>query len=86
MKITCDHPTSSYGIPVILDDAGNVIDYAPGVKAVRGRLGLTAEQLAEHCGYSVRSVNSWEQGRSPVTASALNVMASLLKKERRHHA
>jgi ribosome-binding protein aMBF1 (putative translation factor) len=80
MKITCDHSASSYGIPVILDDRGLVMDYGPGIKAARAALGLTAAQLAETCGVSERTMNGWEQGRMP-SAAALNVLEKLL----RHH-
>lgn len=77
MVITTDHPASSYGQPVILDDGGSAMDYAPGIKAVRAHLDLGIHQLAEHCGVSPRTVEGWEQGRMP-TAAALNVMARLL--------
>jgi DNA-binding XRE family transcriptional regulator len=78
VKTTIDHPSSSYGIPVILDDRGDVMDYAPGIKAARARLGLTAAQLAEKLGVSERTVNGWEQGRMPETA-ALNMLGKLLR-------
>lgn len=77
MKITIDHPASSYGQPVILADDGSVMDYAPGIKALRDRLGLSNQQLAEHCGVSGRTVEGWEQGCVP-TAAELNVMTALL--------
>jgi len=80
MRITTEHSRSSYGIPVILDDDGEIMDPAPGVRAVRERLGITAAQLAELCGKSVRAVNNWEQGIRNVPAEALNVMGDLLKK------
>jgi len=77
MKITTDHSSSSYGQPVILSDSGGVMDYSPGIKAVRAKLGLTTQQLADACGVSRRTVENWEQGRMPTTA-ALNVMADLV--------
>lgn len=85
MKVTTDHPASSYGQPVILDDAGNPLDYSPGVRAVRERLGLTRAQLAEACGVSARTVEGWEApGPSrPPEAAALNVMGDLLRRARR---
>jgi DNA-binding transcriptional regulator YiaG len=86
MEITCEHSASSYGIPVILDDSGHVMDYAPGIKAVRVRLGLTAAQLAERCGVSVRTVNAWEIASRNVPASALNMLATLIKKKEASHA
>jgi ribosome-binding protein aMBF1 (putative translation factor) len=77
MKITCNHSSSSYGVPVILSDDGDVMDYAPGIKAVRSKLGLSTQDLAEKCNVSRRTVEGWEQGRMP-DAAALNVMAQLL--------
>ena len=78
MQVTTDHPSSSYGVPVILADDGDVMDYAPGIKSVRSSLGLSTQQLADYCGVSRRTVEGWEAGRMP-TAAALNVMAGLLK-------
>lgn len=81
MKITIDHAASSYGVPVILDDAGNVMDYAPGIKAARAKLGMTAKQLAEKLNVSERTVNGWEQGRMPEVAG-LNMLGKLLRSHR----
>jgi DNA-binding transcriptional regulator YiaG len=77
MKITCNHSSSSYGVPVILANDGSVMDYAPGIKAVRAKLSLSTQDLAEKCNVSRRTVEGWEQGRMP-DAAALNVMAQLL--------
>jgi ribosome-binding protein aMBF1 (putative translation factor) len=77
MKITCNHSSSSYGVPVILADDGSVMDYAPGIKAVRAKLNLSTQDLADKCNVSRRTVEGWEQGRMP-DAAALNVMAQLL--------
>lgn len=77
MLITLNHAASSYGIPVILDDSGAVMDYAPGVRAIRERLGVTTAQLGARIGVSARTVAGWEQGRMPTT-SALNALAKLV--------
>lgn len=77
MRVTTQHPASSYGQPVILADDGSVMDYAPGIKAVRAKLGWSTQQLADACGVSRRTVEGWEQDRMP-TAAALNVMSSLV--------
>lgn len=53
------------------------MDYAPGIKAIRDKCGLTTQALADLCGVSRRTVEGWEQGRMP-TAAALNVMSSLV--------
>ncbi len=83
MKITADHPASSYGTPVILDDAGQVMDYKPGVKAVRESLGLTQAEFAARLGVSTRAVSNWEQGLDTPRADRLNAMAALLAPKRR---
>ena len=77
MRVTTDHSASSYGQPVILDDAGQVMDYAPGIKAIRAKRGWTTQQLADVCGVSRRTVEGWESGRMP-EVKALNVMAGLV--------
>jgi DNA-binding transcriptional regulator YiaG len=78
MKITIDHPASSYGVPVVLADDGAPMDYAAGIKALRELRGLSTQALADLCGVSRRTVEGWEQGRMPTTA-ALNVMSRLVK-------
>ena len=66
MKITTDHPTSSYNIPVILDDNGQVMDYAHGIKKIKDKMGMTYEQIAAEIGVSPRTVRSWVyDGRVP---------------------
>lgn len=77
MTITTQHPSSSYGQPVILADDGSVMDYPEGVRAYRAHQGWTTQQLADACGVSRRTVEGWEQGR-PVPAAALNVMSDHL--------
>jgi ribosome-binding protein aMBF1 (putative translation factor) len=76
MKITIEHPASSYGLPVILDDDGVVIDYTAGVRKIRRRLKLKTRQLAEKLGVSFRTVESWENGAMP-GAQALNALSLL---------
>jgi ribosome-binding protein aMBF1 (putative translation factor) len=81
VRITTEHPRSSYGIPVILDDDGEPLDYAPGVRAVRRALGISTAELAGACGKSRRTVEDWIQGRYMVPASALYVMKELLERQ-----
>lgn len=76
MKITCHHPASSYGIPVILDDDGNVMDYAPGLATALDRLGWTWQRLALFWGHSTaRSVERYRQGLAVPPAAKLNMLA-----------
>ena len=80
MTITTNHAASSYGVPVILDDAGDPMDYAPGVRAVRAALGLTTAALGEAVGKSGRTVEGWEQGKHMPPAESLYVLAEMLAK------
>lgn len=78
MKITTDHPTSSYGIPVILDDAGEPMDYVPGIAVVRRQLGLSVADVAAAVGVSPRTVENWEQGRRMPPPNVLYVLSTML--------
>lgn len=82
MRVTTDHSSSSYGIPVILDDRGRVMDYGPGVRAVLERLGWGKHTAAERCNVSIRTVEGWFQGRMPLV-SALNVFRDELERAAR---
>jgi hypothetical protein len=80
MTITCNHPASCYGIPVILSDGGEVMDYAPGLTAALNRIGWTREQAAVESGYkSARSIEKFWQG-CPPSARLLNRLSVELQK------
>lgn len=88
MKITTRHSASRYGIPVILDDRGRLMDQIPGLNLALERLGWSRAVLAEKCNVSPRTVEAWFQTvtvppgvvapRRAVTAEALNVLADAL--------
>ena len=81
MVITCNHSASSYGIPIILDDSGAIMDYAPGLTAILERLGWSRADFAFHCGYkSVRSVEKFWQGAVP-PAATLNMLGVELERQ-----
>ena len=77
MQITTNHSLSSFGVPVILDDHGNALNYADGLRRCRYRLDLSTVQIGKHFGVSGRTVENWEQGRL-MPVSALNVLSSLM--------
>jgi DNA-binding XRE family transcriptional regulator len=77
MQITHDHPTSSYGIPVILDDSGEVVDYQFGIRQIRRKLKITTREMAAIFGGSMRTVENWENGAMP-GAAALNAIGKYL--------
>lgn len=81
MTITTDHPASQFGWPVILDDAGEVLDHAAGFRSARERLGLMRHELAPHLGVSERSIEGWENGRRTIPCEALNMMGILLREK-----
>lgn len=78
MTITTDHSASSYGIPVIIGDDGQPMDYAPGIAAVRRHLGLSVAAIGDAVGVSPRTVEGWEQGRRMPPANVLYVLAGML--------
>jgi len=75
MRMTCNHPQSSYGIPVILADDGSVMDYGPGLAACIDRLGWSWADLAAFWGFSsARGVERYRQGVMVPSAANLNML------------
>jgi len=65
VKITTRHTRSSYGIPVILDDRGRVVDYHAGIRLACEKLGWDRPTLAARCNVSVPTVNGWLSPGAP---------------------
>ena len=81
MRVTCHHSASSFGVPVIIDDAGALMDYGPGLTAILNKLGWTRADFAAHCGYkSARSVEKFWQGVVP-PAATLNMLGVELERQ-----
>ena len=59
MRITTRHAASSYGVPVILDGRGRLVDYGPGIRLAMAKLGWDRAELAARCNVSVATVNGW---------------------------
>jgi len=68
MQITINHPASSFGVPVILDDSGLPLDYADGFRRCRYRLNMSTVEIGKHLGASGRTVEGYEQGTGKVGA------------------
>ena len=51
------------------------------IKAVRKQHGLSRKNLAEICGVSARTVESWEQGRFAPSRPAMMLLAAWLKEK-----
>jgi hypothetical protein len=77
MQITINHPASSFGVPVILDDCGLPLDYAEGFRRCRYRLNMSTVEIGKHLGASGRTVEGYEQGRT-IPVAALNVLGQLM--------
>lgn len=77
MRLTTEHPQSSYGIPVFVDGAGQPLDYADGLRRLRREKGWNTTKLAELLGVSRRTVEGWEQGRMP-SKTALLLLQQIL--------
>jgi DNA-binding transcriptional regulator YiaG len=65
MKLTTNHPPSSSGTPVFLDDSGNPLGYAMAIRLMCKSKGWTYQDLADKTGYSRRTAEGWGQGRIP---------------------
>ena len=77
MQITINHPASSFGVPVILDDSGHPLDYADGFRRCRYRLNMSTVEIGKYLGASGRTVEGYEQGRT-IPVAALNVLGQLV--------
>ncbi len=77
MTITTNHSSSAHGVPIILDDVGQLLDYAEGLTMSLKVLGWSRKDLAENTNKSLRTVEGWWQGRQ-IPADALNVLADAL--------
>jgi len=82
MKITCNHRSSLLGVPVILDDSGQVMEYSEGLEEVMYRLRWSRSELAVLSGYkSARSIHPFFQGLKVPSAQLLNVLAVALSEK-----
>jgi len=77
MKLTTDHNTSSNGIPIFIDDNNNPLNYADGLRQLRKEKGWSVIDLADQVGVSARTVEGWEQGRTP-SKPALIIISKLI--------
>ncbi len=77
MQITINHPASSFGVPVILDDSGHPLDYADGFRRCRYWLNMSTVEIGKYLGASGRTVEGYEQGRT-IPVAALNVLGQLV--------
>ena len=77
MRLTTDHPASSYGVPVFVDGDGNVMDYAPALRQLRKEKGWSTTDLGNDVGVSSRTVEGWEQGRMP-SVPALKIIQKII--------
>lgn len=75
--ITTQHSASSYGLPVVLDERGRLMDPSPGVRACLAALGWTQQEFAERCGVKLRTVEHWLT-TGLVPAATLNVLRDAL--------
>lgn len=77
MKVTLEHPDSKHGYPVILDDAGSVMEIASGVSAVLTQTGTTYEAFAAYCNIKPATLRQYGR-RANTPANVLNMLHLLL--------
>ena len=76
IKITTNHPRSSYGVPVCIVD-GYLVDDADGFIAACKWLGWSRKKAAEMTGKSLGSIDRYRTkgpGALPVPAEVWNVL------------
>ena len=79
MQVTCFHEESKGGIPVIVDDQGEVVDYPSGLTKVLDELGWSRAEFAQKMGYkNARAVEQFWQKRIP-PANVLNMLELALE-------
>lgn len=71
MRLTTDHPQSSYGMPIFVDSNNAPVDYVAGVNWIKFNFGLTAQTLAGKIGVSKRTVDDWCTGQIPSKTALL---------------
>jgi hypothetical protein len=71
-RMVTNHPQSSYGIPIFLDQNGRPMDYDDGFTAIREWWGI--DELAKDAGVSVRTAEGWCAGRMAGVESLLKLM------------
>lgn len=74
MKLTTDHDASRYGVPVFLDGWGNPMEYSRGIRRLRTMKRWNTARFGRACGVSGRTVEGWEQGRSPSVVALYHMM------------
>jgi transcriptional regulator with XRE-family HTH domain len=79
MKITTRHPRSTHGVPVILSDAGQVINYARGIALTLDLCNITPAEIAARTGVSKRCIDHYIKGRRIPSAAFLNVLRDALE-------
>ncbi len=79
MKITTNHEYSLHGVPVMLDDEGNVLSQVDGLNLFLDKTKLKKNQLASLCGVATATCYGWGQEGKTIPASALNVMQGILE-------
>ena len=78
MNISFSHPSAAPGMPVFLDDKGELVAYTAGFREVRSKFGLTAEDLAKILGVSTRTIDGYAIGRKP-TAQTMLALSQYLR-------
>ena len=71
MRLTTDHPQSSYGIPIFMDAKNNPVDYRDGINWIKKSKNLNSQGLADKLGLSRRTVEDWCAGQMPSKVALL---------------
>ena len=70
------------GLEAIRDNPGSLTHhhlFAPDIKGIRARLGLSRSEMAVYLGVKAKTLQNWEQGLHKPTASAQTLLRVLEK-------
>jgi DNA-binding transcriptional regulator YiaG len=79
MRLTTNHPTSSYLMPVFVDSKNNPIDYKDAIKILRKKNNLTTEEFGDKLGVEPQTVRGWECGIRMPAKSVLLLIKCVFK-------
>ena len=82
MTVTTRHPESKFGVPVVLDEEGRVLDTCHAVRFFRRYYGLTSREFGQMTNATSNSVIGWECGRTAIPVSVLLVIKDFLEDEK----
>ncbi len=78
--VTVNKKYTRFGIPIFIDEDGNLISGAEGIRYFRQRYQWSVSDLGKRCSVSGRTVEGWEQGKK-IGVRSLLCLAHVIKRQ-----